>query len=32
LEHKLDWNDAWFEKDGSWPEMTALAETIASFT
>lgn len=24
------WSDAWFERDGAWPEMTQLAERIAS--
>lgn len=26
----LNWPDQWFEEDGAWPEMTRLAERIAS--
>jgi hypothetical protein len=31
FEKSIDWDDAWFEKDGSGPEMVDLAEMIASF-
>ncbi len=27
---EAEWPDEWFEKDGAWPEMTRLAEQIAS--
>ena len=30
LDADLGWRDDWFGRDGSWPEMLALAETIAS--
>ena len=26
----LDWQDTWFQRDGSWPEMRAIAEMIAA--
>lgn len=29
-EEGFKWNDEWFDRDGSWPEMTRLAERIAS--
>lgn len=30
FDEDIAWSDAWFERDGSWPEMTGLAEKIAA--
>jgi hypothetical protein len=30
FDEPLAWSDAWFERDGAWPEMTLLAEKIAA--